>query len=116
MKDDYTSDDSQMYGLYKEGLEYLHQKNSGGSPYPSGREQFTPKLKTRGDPNRRLSYASYFEEDGDMIQAGVKATYLPDGSEVNVVEVYEKEGTATIELPDESILYDVSVDDLQELF
>jgi len=111
MINDYTSDDSDMYGLYTEGLAYLHQ-----TKHPSGIEQFIPKLKTRGDPNKRLSYVSYFEEDGDMIQAGVKATYLPDGSEVNVVEVYEKEGTATIELPDETILYDIPVDDLQELF
>ena len=107
---DYTSEDSNMYGLYKEGLDHLNTK------YSTGQDQFTPKLKTRGNPEQRLSYASYFEEDGDMISAGVKATYLPDGSEVNVVDVYEKEGVATIELPDETILYDIPVEDLQELF
>ena len=54
---DYTSDDSQMYGLYKEGLEHLNTKAS------TGMDQFTPKLQRRGNPNTRLSYASYFEED-----------------------------------------------------
>ena len=104
MPTDYSSDDQSMFNLYKEGMDQLNGRIA------TGQDQFTPKLKTRGNPNTRLSYASYFEEDEEpTIEPGEPAVYQKTGETVNVVTVNSKTATATIELPDETRLYNVSV-------
>lgn len=101
MRTDYTSDDSEMYQVYNERLEHLHTKAS------TGQDQFTPKISQRGNPNKRLNYASYFEEDDQMPEVGSQVTYTETGEQVWVVHVDSKTMLATIELPDETKQYNV---------
>jgi len=103
---DYSKDDHQMYGMYTEGLEHLNTKTS------TGMDQFTPKLQRRGNPNTRLSYASYFEEEETMFEPGESAMYEETGEIVNVVYVNEKNKTATIEQQDETVVYNVPISQL----
>lgn len=105
---DYSSDDDNILRLYKEGMDQLDGRLS------TGKDQFTPKLKTRGNPNTRLSYASYFEEEDSIVEPGTQATYQKTKQVVNVVDVDVKTGTATIELPDETRMYDVPVSELDQ--
>jgi len=107
MTADYTNDDTSMYNLYKEG--HSHGRMS------TGIDQFTPKLARRGNPNTRLSYASFFEEELSGFMSGDQATYIETGDVVNVVDVDEKDMTATIELSDESTLFDVPFSQLEHL-
>lgn len=106
MTTDYTSDDNEMYQLFTERLEHLHTKAS------TGQDQFTPKLSQRGNPNQRLSYASYFEEEEQLPEVGSQVEYTETGEQVWVVHVDSKTMQATIELPDESRLYNIPVTDL----
>ena len=101
---DYNSDDSKMFNLYKESDGRLS----------TGMDQFTPKLKRRGNPNIRLSYASYFEEEDTTLEIGTQAIYQPSGETVNIVDFNDKLGTATIELPDETRVYNVSASELDQ--
>lgn len=108
MRQDYTSDDDNLMNRYVEGLDHLNTK------YSTGQDQFTPKLKTRGNPNQRLSYASYFEEDNDthLPEIGDQVKYDKTGEDVNVVYVDKKSMTVTIELPSEEHVFDVPVSDI----
>lgn len=108
MRYDYTDDDVEMNNLYREGLEYVNAK------YSTGQDQFTPKLKTRGNPNQRLSYASYFEEDNDthIPEIGDSVRYDKTNEQVNVVFVDKKNMTATIELSTEEHLFNIPLSDL----
>lgn len=108
MPTDYSSDDQSMFNLYKEGMDQLNGRIA------TGQDQFTPKLKTRGNPNTRLSYASYFEEEDSVVEPGTQATHQKTGQIVNVVDVDVKTGTATVELPDETRMYDVPVSELDQ--
>jgi hypothetical protein len=47
--------------------------------------------------------------------SGDQATYIETGDVVNVVDVDEKDMTATIELSDESTLFDVPFSQLEHL-
>lgn len=104
MSTNYTNDDSKMFELYKE---------SDGR-FSTGLDQFTPKLNRRGNPNTRLSYASYFEEEDISLEVGTTAIYQQTGETVNVVDFNEKTGTAVIELPDETRLYNIPVSELDQ--
>ena len=107
MTTNYNDDDSAMYNMYREGLEYLHSKTS------TGIDQFTPKLSRRGDPNRRLSYASYFEEDEHVdYEEGMSGTHEPTGDRVTIFDVDSKSKTVSIELPDETRMYNVPYSDI----
>lgn len=109
MTKDYTSDDSNMYGMYMEGLEHLNTK------YSTGMDQFTPKLKPRGNPEKRLSYASYFEEDSITPEIGDQMSYDETGEPVYIVHFDKKTMEAVIELPDETRLYNIPSTSLSEL-
>ena len=106
MKD--YSEDEQMFNVYI-------KENVADGRLSDGIAQHTPKLKRRGDPNKRLSYASYFEENDTVeVTAGTKMEY-PGKGEVNVVDVDEKSQTATVELMDETREFNVPWDLLQTL-
>lgn len=109
---DYTNDDDNILNLYREGLEHLNTKIA------TGQDQFTPKLQRRGNPNTRLSYASYFEEDDEVsdLEIGTQATYQKTGETVNIVHFDSKNKTATIELPDESKLHHIPASELDQAF
>jgi hypothetical protein len=103
---------------YSEDIEmfnsYINENVMDGR-LSDGIGQHTPKLKRRGDPNKRLSYASYFEENDIVhVQPGTKMEY-PGKGEVNIVDVDEKSQTATVELPDEVREFNVPWDLLQTL-
>ena len=57
------------------------------------------------------------EDDEDYnFTSGTKAIYNETGETVNIVEVDDKSYTATIELPDETIVYDVPFISLNNVF
>lgn len=95
---DYSNDDSRMVDMY---VESMYHTNS--------------KLPPRGNPNTRLSYASYFEEEDAAFHPGEIALYGEPGQQVNVVDVDTKSMTVTIELPDETTVFDVPVSQLSHL-
>jgi len=106
MKD--YSEDEQMFNAYI-------KENVADGRLSDGIDQHTPKLKRRGDPNKRLSYASYFEENDTIeVTPGTKMDY-PGKGEVNIVDVDEKSQTATVELMDETREFNVPWDLLQTL-
>jgi hypothetical protein len=105
MTTNYTNDDSDMFRLYQEGTGRMS----------TGMDQFTPKLQRRGNPNTRLSYASYFEEDGSTLEVGTQATYQQTAEIVNIVGIDDKTQEATIELPDETRLYHVPLTELDPI-
>ena len=104
----YNPDDNNMFNLYTEGMDRFHTRAS------TGQDQFTPKLSTRGNPNKRLSYASYFEEELVMPEIGTQMNYTETGDQVWIVDFDKKTMTATIELPDETKLYNIPVDQLTQ--
>ena len=105
MTTDYTNDDSDMFRLYIEGTGRMS----------TGMDQFTPKLQRRGNSNTRLSYASYFEEDGYTLEVGTQATYQQTAEIVNIVGIDDKTQEAIIELPDETRLYHVPLTELDPI-
>lgn len=105
MTTDYTNDDSDMFRLYNESTGRMS----------TGMDQFTPKLQRRDNPNTRLSYASYFEEDGSTLEVGTQATYQQTAEIVNIVGIYDDTQEATIELPDETRLYHVPLSELDPI-
>lgn len=109
MTNDYTTDDSKLYGMYREGLEHLNTK------YSTGQDQFTPKLKTRGNPEKRLSYASYFEEESITPEPGDQMLYDETDEVVYIIHFDNKAMEATIELPDETKLYNIPVTSLSDI-
>lgn len=109
MTTDYSNDDNDMYKLYEESNSQLTAKASIGI------DQFTPKITRKKSPEQHLSYAGFFEEDGDILpEPGTQATYLETNEMVWVVNVDEKAKEATIELPDESRVYNVPVTQLTQ--
>lgn len=111
---DYTNDDDNMLDLYRESYKVLRE--SYNSKIATGQDQFTPKLQARGNPNTRLSYASYFEEDDEQsdLEIGTQAIYQKTGEIVNIVNFDSKNKTATIELSDETKLHHVPASELDQ--
>lgn len=107
---DYSSDDNNILNLYNEGVGQL-----SGS-LAAGQDQFTPKLQARGNPNTRLSYASYFEEDDEQsdLEIGTQAIYQKTGEVVNIVNFDSKNKTATVELSDETKLHHIPASELDQ--
>lgn len=107
MTRDFSKDDDNMMRALNESI---HARASVGM------DQFVPKITPRGDANKRLSYASYFEEDGSLPEVGTQATYTETGELVNIVNVNSKTATAVIELPDETRVYRVPFNQLEDTF
>ena len=107
MNRDYSNDDMNMINALNESM---YGKTS------TGIDQFTPKITPRGNPNQRLSYASYFEEDGSLPEVGSQVTYTETGELVNIVNVNSKTAMAVIELPDETRVYRVPFSQLEDTF
>lgn len=98
MTTDFTKDDNLIMELFNSNLYHTNSK-------------VTP----RGNPNQRLSYASYFEEEDAAFDAGQQAKYGELGEIVNVVDVDVKSMTATIELPDETTLFEIPLNQLTHI-
>ena len=107
MTRDFSNDDDNMLRALNENI---HARASYGI------DQFTPKITPRGNPNQRLSYASYFEEDGSLPEVGSQATYTETGEMVNIVNVNSKTAMAVIQLPDETRVYRVPFSQLEDTF